>query len=45
MDRGRKPTTYFFSHFPYSYEEYDMWKVFQRWGRVSEVFISRRLDR
>ena len=43
--QGRKITTFFFSHFPYSYGEYDMWKVFQRWGRVTEVFISRRLDK
>lgn len=38
-------TTFFFSHFPNSYGERDMWKIFQRWGRVVEVFISRKLNR
>jgi len=26
------------------YEEKDMWRVFQRWGRVVDVFISRRMN-
>jgi len=38
-------TTYFFSHFPINYGKNDTWRVFQRWGRVSEVFIPRRLDK
>jgi len=38
-------TTFFFSNFPNNFGEYDMWKIFQRWGRLKEVFISRRLDR
>ncbi|XP_068503621.1 uncharacterized protein [Phaseolus vulgaris] len=38
-------TTFFFSNFPYDYGEYDMIKIFQRWARVKEVFISRRLNR
>ena len=45
MSRGGKITTFSFSHFPFSYGEYDMWKVFQRWGKVFEVFISRRLNK
>jgi len=38
-------TTFFFSNFSDNYGEYDMVKVFQRWARVKEVFISRRLNR
>ena len=38
-------TTFFFSNFPDSHGEYDMLKLFQRWARVKEVFISRRLNR
>jgi len=46
--RPSKPwqlTTFFFSHFPYTYGERDMLKIFHRWGRVEEVFISRKLNR
>ena len=35
---------FFFTNFPHGYVERDMWKIFQRWGRVIDVFISRRLD-
>ena len=35
-------TTFFFSNFPDDYGEMDMFKVFQKWARVKEVFISRR---
>ncbi|XP_068497837.1 uncharacterized protein [Phaseolus vulgaris] len=38
-------TTFFFSNFPYGYTETDMLKVFQRWARVKEVFVSRRLNK
>jgi len=38
-------TTFFFSNFPDSHGEYDMLKLFQRWARFKEVFISRRLNR
>lgn len=38
-------TTFFFSNFPNGYGEYDMIKIFQRWTRVKEVFIARRLNR
>jgi len=43
--RGRaqsNSTTFFFSNFPDDYGEMDMFKVFQKWARVKEVFISRR---
>jgi len=40
-----KVTTFFFSHFPNSFGERDMMKIFQRWGRVEEVFISNKLNR
>jgi len=40
-----KVTTFFFSHFPNSYGERDMLKIFQRWGSVEEVFISTKLNR
>jgi len=43
MDHGRG-TSFFFSNFPPDFIEVDMWKVFQRWGRVSDIFISRRLN-
>jgi len=38
-------TTFFFSNFPHGYTETDMLKVFQRWARVKEVFVSRRLNK
>jgi len=38
-------TTFFFLNFPNSHGEYEMLKLFQRWARVKEVFISRRLNR
>ena len=38
-------TTFFFSNFPNGYGEPDTFKVFQKWGRVKEVFISRRLTK
>jgi len=41
---GSKKVKFFFTNFPLEYEEKDMWKVFQRWGRVADVFISRRLN-
>jgi len=40
-----KLTTFFFSHFLNNYGEHDIWKIFQRWGRVEEVFISKKLNR
>jgi len=41
IDNG---TPFFFSKFSYDFKENDMWKVFQRWGRVSDTLISRRLN-
>jgi len=38
-------TTFFFSNFPHGFGELDMHKVFQKWGRVKEVFIARRLNK
>jgi len=42
MNRGGTP--FFFSNFPFDLKETDLWKIFRRWGRVSDVFISRRLN-
>lgn len=38
-------TTFFFANFPNGYGELDMIKIFRRWARVKEVFISRRLNK
>jgi len=38
-------TTFFFSNFPDNHGEYDMFRIFRKWARVKEVFISRRLNR
>jgi len=38
-------STFFFSNFPGGFGEYDMLKIFQKWARVKEVFISKRLNR
>jgi len=37
--------TFFFSNFPHGYGESDMVKIFQKWTRVKEIFISRRLNK
>jgi len=37
--------TFFFSNFPNGVGEVDMFKVFQKWARVKDVFISRRLNK
>ena len=37
--------TVFFSNFPDSHKEIDLWKLFQRWGKVWEVFIPQRRDK
>jgi len=36
--------SFFFFNFPMDHDERDMWKVFQRQGRLKDVFISRRLN-
>ncbi|ESW33659.1 hypothetical protein PHAVU_001G088300, partial [Phaseolus vulgaris] len=33
-----------FSNFPFDIKELDLWRIFRRWGRVSDIFISRRLN-
>jgi len=38
-------TTFFFSNFSSGYGEMDMVKIFQKWARVKEVFISRRFNK
>ncbi|ESW34124.1 hypothetical protein PHAVU_001G126500 [Phaseolus vulgaris] len=38
-------TTFFFSNFPHGYTKTDLLKVFQRWAKVKEVFVSRRLNK
>jgi len=37
-------TSFFFTNFPDHFFERDLWKFFQRWGRVLDVFISRKLN-
>ena len=34
-------TTFYFSRFPEGIMEKDMWQIFQKWGKVWEVFIPR----
>ncbi|XP_068466662.1 uncharacterized protein [Phaseolus vulgaris] len=43
--KASKSTTFFFSNFPNGFGEKDMLKIFQRWARVQDVFISRRLNK
>ena len=38
-------TTFLFSNFFSGFGEMDMLKIFQRWTRVKEVFISHRLNK
>ena len=44
-DIAQDYTTFFFSNFPRGFGEIDMLKIFQKWARVKEVFISRRLNK
>ena len=37
--------TFFFANFSHGLGERDMVNVFQKWARVKEVFISRKLNR
>ncbi|ESW12529.1 hypothetical protein PHAVU_008G120900 [Phaseolus vulgaris] len=37
-------TSFFFTNFPEHFMERDLLKVFQRWGRVMDVFVSRKLN-
>ena len=34
-------TTFYFSRFPEGMMEKDLWRIFQKWGKVWEVFIPR----
>ena len=34
-------TTFYFSRFPEGVKEDDLWKLFQKWGKVWEVFIPK----
>ncbi|KAH1052733.1 hypothetical protein GYH30_022169 [Glycine max] len=34
-------TTFYFSRFPAGIKEEDLWKIFQKWGKVWEVFIPK----
>ena len=42
---SNESSTFFFSNFPSTHGEYDMLKIFQRWARVKEVFISKHRNR
>ncbi|ESW26204.1 hypothetical protein PHAVU_003G099400, partial [Phaseolus vulgaris] len=37
-------TSFFFTNFPEHFLERDLWKVFQRWGRFLDVFVSRKFN-
>jgi len=45
LPQGDNHSSFFFSNFPHGYGEMDMAKLFQKWARVKEVFISRRLNK
>ena len=34
-------TSFYFAHFPNHICEKDLWKIFQEWGKVWEIFISK----
>lgn len=37
----RDITTFYFSRFPEGVKERDLWQIFQKWGKVWEVFIPK----
>lgn len=43
--RGDDATSFFFTEFPDHYGAKDMWSIFQRFGRVFEVFIPNKRDK
>src|ERR1044072_1079560 len=50
QDQGQKRQrkgliSFYFSGVPESHADRDMWKIFQRWGRVWDVYTPRRLNR
>jgi len=42
MNKGGTP--FLFSNFPFDLKESNLWKKFRRWGRLSDVFTSNRLN-
>jgi len=42
--RAMVDISFFFINFPDHFFKREMWKVFLRWGRVLDVFISRKLN-
>ncbi|XP_057426433.1 uncharacterized protein LOC130719847 [Lotus japonicus] len=38
-------SSFFFSHFPESHGEHEMWRFFEDWGKVWEVFIPKKRDK
>ena len=38
-------TSYFFTNFSNNFLESEVWKVFQRWGRILDIFVSRKLNK
>nr|KYP76681.1 hypothetical protein KK1_020933 [Cajanus cajan] len=44
-EKGLDITTFFFSGFPDKYTNVDLWKLFQRWGQVREVYVLAKRDR
>ena len=38
-------TSFYFSHFPDYVREKDLWKIFQEWGKVWEVFIPTKRNK
>lgn len=38
-------TSFYFTHFPDNFGEKELWGVFQRYGRVWEVFIPSKKDK
>ena len=38
-------TSFYFSHFPDHVHEKDLWKIFQEWGKVWEVFIPTKRNK
>ena len=38
-------TSFYFSHFPDGVRERDLWKIFQAWGKVWEVFVSKKRNK
>ncbi|RZC16370.1 Histone acetyltransferase of the MYST family 2 [Glycine soja] len=38
-------TSFYFSHFPDEVRERDLWKIFQAWGKVWEVFVPKKRNK